>query len=218
VNSGWGQTSAQRTAQAESILRANGQWPPQNGRAYAIQIDQDAPPANASQADRNAYLRSYTGQTSVFRAEGGRLVEVSSSPLRSASHPGQMRSGDSPDVNRDGRGDVAHIRPGVYQYTTRLGGKGGNRFNPIEGGNFNNAARDLNGNGVIDGNERNQSYRATAIQWHAGNANSPSSIGCQTMPPADYNRFIRDIQSVGGSQFTYILAQRPHDRFGANPF
>ncbi len=221
VSAGWGDTSAQRTQQAEALLRANGQWPPQEGRAYAIQIDQDAPPASASQTERNNFARSYSGETSVFRAENGRLVEVSGDPMRSASHPGQFRSSASPDVNGDGRGDVAHIRPGVYDYSTRMGGSGGNRFNPIDDGQFRNSARDTNGDGVIDGAETDRRYSASAIQIHMGNSNSPSSIGCQTMPPADYGRFqsaIRDANTGGQGSFTYILARRPNDTHGANPY
>ncbi|MCB9638266.1 MAG: peptidoglycan-binding protein [Myxococcales bacterium] len=221
VSSGWGANSAQRTQQAEALLRANGQWPPQEGRAYAIQIDQDAPPGSASQQDRNSYARSYSGETAVFRAENGHLVEVSGDPMRSASHPGQFRSTASPDVNGDGRGDVAHIRTGVYDYSTRLGGKGGNRYNPIDDGQFRNSARDVNGNGVIDGSEVDRNYSASAIQIHMGNSNSPSSIGCQTMPPNDYSRFqqaIRSANTGGQGSFTYILARRPNDQFGANPY
>ena len=221
VSSGWGDTSAQRTQQAEALLRANGQWPPQNGRAYAIQIDQDAPSASASQTARNNFARSYSGETSVFRAENGRLVEVSGDPMRSASHPGQFRSSASPDVNGDGRGDVAHIRPGVYDYNTRTGGKGGNRYNPVDDGQFRNSARDTNGDGVIDGGEADRRYSASAIQIHMGNSNSPSSIGCQTMPPADYSRFqraLRDANTGGQGSFTYILARRPNDTHGANPY
>lgn len=221
VTSSFGGDRATREQQAEDILRANGQWPPEDGRAYAIQIDQDNPPASASRADRSEYLRNYTGQTAVFRAENGRLVEQES-PMRSASHPGQFSSGLSPDVTGDGRGDVAHIRPGVYNYTTRSHtGNGKRRLNPLDDGEFRQSARDTNQDGVIDGNEANRRHAATAIQIHEGNANSPSSIGCQTMPPRDFTRFLNGVRAAdtgGNNQFTYILVRRPNDEFGANPY
>lgn len=218
VNSTFANSSAERVRQAEDILRSNGQWPPENGRAYAIQIDQDAPPASASRNDRSNFVRSYSGQTAVFRAENGRLVEQEG-PLRSASHAGQFSSSLSPDVTGDGRGDVANIRPGVYHYNTRTNGRG--RFNPRSNAEFANSARDYNQDGVIDGREAQGRHQATAIQIHAGNSSRPSSIGCQTLPPDDYNRFrqaIRGANTGGNSDFTYILVRRPNDQFGANPF
>ena len=221
VNSGFANTKAGREQQAENILRANGQWPPENGRAYAIQIDQDPPPGSASYQDRSNHVRAYTGQTSVFRAENGRLVEQNDGPLRSASHPGQFstRASGTPDVNRDGRRDIAHIRPGVYRYRTRPNGSG--RFNPVDNGEFRNSARDTNQNGVIDGRERDQNHAATAIQIHVGNSTRPSSVGCQTLPPSDYREFqqaIRGANTGNNNEFTYILMRRPNDQFGANPY
>jgi hypothetical protein len=219
VTGAFAQDKRGREAQAESILRANGQWPPEAGRAYAIQIDQDTPPASASHSARNSYLRSYTGQMSVFEMKDGRLQEISDSPYRSASHTGQFRSSLSPNVDGRNGGDIAHIRPGVYNYTTSMHRSNGKRrLNPLDNGEFRNSARDLNHNGVIDGNEVDRNYAATAIQIHEGNANSPSSIGCQTMPPNHFTRFLGDVRSTGGRQFTYVLVRRPNEQYGANPF
>lgn len=220
VNNGFANTRAGREQQAEQILRANGAWPPEEGRAYAIQIDQDPPPASASNADRRNHVRSYTGETSVFRVQDGQLREVTG-PLDSASHPGQFatRASGTPDVNRDGRADVAHIRPGVYRYNTGTNGRG--RFNPITNAEFRNSARDTNQDGTIDGSETNREHAATAIQIHVGRADGPSSVGCQTLPPNDYNRFrqgIREANTGRGNEFTYVLVRRPNDRFGANPY
>ncbi|HAA57454.1 MAG TPA: hypothetical protein DCE42_22000 [Myxococcales bacterium] len=206
-------TQAQREQQAEELLRANGQWPPREGETYAIQIDQDPPPASASGNDRSRYLRSYTGQTAVFRAENGRLVEQQA-PLRSAAHPGQMSSGLSPDVTGDGRGDVAHLPSGVYEYGTQTNYRG--RFNPT--GDF-QGYRDQNQDGTISGSEKDRRHRITAIQIHAGSSSRPSSIGCQTMPPSDYNQFSSAVRNSasGNSTFTYLLVRRPNEAHGANP-
>lgn len=218
VSSGFGATAGQREAQAEEIMRANGAWPPENGRAYAVQIDQDSPSTAATRGERRDFLRNYTGETAVFRAENGRLVEQRS-PLSSASHPGQTRSSLSTDGNGDGVGDVANIRPGVYRYRTRQNGAG--RFNPVTNSEFANSARDLNHNGLIDGVERGRNYQATGIQIHAGRPDGPSSIGCQTMPPNDYREFtdaVRGANTGNNSEFTYILVRRPNETHGANSF
>jgi peptidoglycan hydrolase-like protein with peptidoglycan-binding domain len=200
-----------REAQAEQLLRANGQWPPQPGRAYAIQIDQDAPPASASRRDRVGHLRAYTGQTSVFKFDNGRLNEVGG-PFRSASHPGQTNTRGFTDVNGDGQSDIAHLRSGVYQYRTRPNGSG--RLNPTNRGQM-QVARDINHDGTIDARENQQRYTAGGLQWHEGKENRPSSVGCQTMAPGDFARFRDAVQ--GDSQFTYLLVRRPNDVHGANP-
>lgn len=199
-----------RLDQAEQIMRANGQWPPQEGRMYAIQIDQDTPGAGASRATRDDFLRSYTGQTGVFRGHNGRLVEEMA-PARSAAHPGQMTSGLSPDVSGDGAGDVAHLQSGAYNYqTSTTWSNGRERFNPANWANL-PVNRDINHNGVIDGDRERRNYQAGGIQIHSGNRNGPSSIGCQTMPPDAFGDFHDAVTRSRGGQFTYILVRRPNE-------
>jgi peptidoglycan hydrolase-like protein with peptidoglycan-binding domain len=204
---------ASREAQAESILKANGQWPPVEGRNYAIQIDQDAPPASASRADRLGHLRAYTGQTAVYRYEGGRLQETAG-PMRSASHPGQASAGNSfTDVNGDNRSDIAHLRSGVYNYRSSPNGSG--RLNPTDNRSM-RVARDTNQDGAIDASEKQGDYYATALQWHAGRSNRPSSVGCQTMAPDDFSRFRGAVGQGDQRDFTYVLVRRPNDVHGEN--
>jgi hypothetical protein len=175
-------------------------------------VDQDAPDTSASQAARTAHLRSYSGQTSVFRVEDGALREVDG-PFRSASHPGQRTTSGFTDVNGDGQDDIAHLRPGVYDYGARP--NGGGRFNPTRDAEI-KVARDINHDGTIDADEdaraQHHDYFATGLQWHAGGAERPSSVGCQTMPPSDFARFSQAITSGEGSSFTYVLLRRPNDR------
>ncbi|MEW5850175.1 MAG: peptidoglycan-binding protein [Myxococcota bacterium] len=207
---------AAREQQAEQLLRSNGQWPPREGHVYAIQIDQDSPPAGASAQDKSNHLRSYTGQTAVFQARNGRLVEIEG-PMRSASHPGQKSTSGFTDVNGDGRSDIAHLRAGTYEY--RASSHNG-RFNPVSDRNI-SVARDTNQDGVIDARENAASQQrgdyATALQWHAGNSTRPSSVGCQTMPPDDFARFQRAVRTGDDNSFTYLLVRRPNDQHGANP-
>jgi len=208
---------SKRLDQAEQIMRTNGQWPPKEGRRYAIQIDQDEPKANASYNTRNDFLRSYTGQVAVFKGHNGQLVEEMP-PGKSASHPGQMTSGDSPNVGGDSAGDVAHLHAGVYNYQTSTTWKNGKeRFNPA-GWATEPVARDINHNGVIDGERERRRYDGYGIQIHPGNNSGPSSTGCQTMAPGVFQDFHDAVSRSQGGQFTYILVRRPNDHSGANPF
>jgi len=209
-------TQAQREAQAEKLLKANGAWPPVEGKAYAIQIDQDSPGANASAKDKLGHLRSYSGQTCVYKCIDGKMKEVGG-PFKSASHPGQRSTSGFTDVNADGKSDIAHLRSGVYEYKNRSY-KG--RYNPTNNHQM-KVARDLNQDGAISASEdaraQQHDYYATGLQWHKGGSSRPSSVGCQTMPPGDFDAFQNAIGKGDGGQFTYLLVRRPNDVHGANP-
>nr|ADD95911.1 hypothetical protein [uncultured organism MedDCM-OCT-S01-C81] len=205
-----------RELQAQKLLEGNGVVLREGG-TYVLQIDQDPPPKNSSSAERSRYLRRYTGQTAVFRFKNGSLQEIEG-PLRSAAHPGQKRAQGFTDVNGDGRDDIAHLRSGVYTYHAK---SFGGRFNPINDHSM-KVARDLNQDGTIDALEgrkaRREGHYATGLQWHAGTSTRPSSVGCQTMPPQQYQRFRLAIESGKQSTFTYLLLRRANEDFGANPF
>lgn len=209
---GFASTQEARERQATELLQQNG-VAIEPGKTYALQIDQEAP-AEGSTRD---YLRSYSGQTAVFRAgEDGRLQEVGG-PFRSASHPSgvgnrDMRTVDPrvgyQDVDGDNRSDIAHLQPGVYEYSARA--RGG-RYNMTD----TNVAvhRDTNHDGRIDNQEAQTWHNATAIQIHAGGSSRPSSAGCQTMPPSDYRQFQAAIAEGTGSNgtFTYVSFHRPNE-------
>jgi peptidoglycan hydrolase-like protein with peptidoglycan-binding domain len=210
-------TKAAREAQAEQLLKNNGMWPPTEGKNYAIQIDQDSPKASASARDKADYYNKYTGQTAVYKCVDGRLVETAA-PMRSASHPGQRKTTAGTDIDRNGTDDISHLRSGSYEYRKRPNGSG--RFNPTDNRNM-TVARDTNQDGVISDAENQASLQrgdyATGLQIHAGKSYKPSSIGCQTMPPKDYDRFSSAVRDGDGSTFSYLLVRRPNDVHGANP-
>lgn len=220
VNRCFDSSLSARQSQAEQILRSFGKWPPESGRAYVIQIDQDSPPPDASYADRLAYVRSYSGQMAVFYADKGRLFEQQS-PLRSASHPGQFEAikARPPDVNGDGEPDIAWLRPGIYHYRSRPNDDG--RYNPANLAEFRSVARDYTHDGVIDEEEAEGRYSAAGIQIHVSGSSGPASIGCQTLPPDEYARLTSAIEQANRGQlpdFTYILVRRPNDRFGTHEY
>ena len=236
ASAAFGRDRATREVQGEALLHANGQWPPQEGHYYVVQIDQDAPPTptpiplgSTGGAQRDAqkrhadeqrrvatYLRRYTGETLIFKAVGGRLVEQNmNGAFRSAAHPGQLMSGAAPDVNRDGVSDVANLRSGVYEYHGRVNGS--NRYDPVSNSTM-KVARDLNHDGTIDSNESGHDDYGTSIQIHAGSAGGPVSIGCQTLQPDDFRELTRILRDAHQKIFTYLLVRRPNDQTGMNPF
>jgi hypothetical protein len=211
----FGADAASRVSQGEAILRANGQWPPKDGEIYVVQIDQDSPPASAAYKKRRDWLVSYSGQTVVFQARDGGLVEVGG-PLRSASHAGQFsaRDGTFTDVNADNAPDIAQIHTGVYRYETRTRS---DRLNLDDFGSV-NAGRDINHDGVISGARERRRYRASAIQIHAGDPDRPVSVGCQTLPPDDFRTLTGLVRSNGQSTFTYVLVRRPNTDQGTGEY
>lgn len=220
VTRGFDGSPPARQSQAEQILRSYGKWPPEAGRAYVIQIDQDSPPPDASHADRLAYVRSYSGQMIVCYVDTGRLIEQQS-PLRSASHPGQFEAikARPPDVNGDGEPDIAWLRPGIYHYRSQPNDDG--RYNPANLAEFRSVARDYTHDGVIDEEEAEGRYSAAGIQIHVSGASGPASIGCQTLPPDEFARLRPAIERANRGQlpdFTYILVRRPNDRFGMHGY
>lgn len=213
-------TPSGRLQQAEQILRAYALWPPESGRAYVIQIDQDSPPASASYADRQAFIHSYSGQMAVFYANAGMLCEQQS-PLRSASHPGQFAAHNAqpPDGNGDGEPDIAWLRTGIYHYRSRPNDSG--RYVAKDDREFAGVARDYTHDGVIDAQEAQQRHQAHAIQIHESGSAGPLSIGCQTLPKDEFTRLQQAIAQAnrgGLSDFTYVLVRRPNDKFGSHEF
>jgi len=212
-------SAAQRERQAETLLRSNDAWPPTEGRHYVIQIDQDSPPATAPGAARRDWLRSYSGQTVVFKAVDGRLVEQETGgPLRSAAHPGQASAtaGTFRSVDGDNTPDIAHLRSGLYDYHGRLSNSG--RFNPVSHEAM-RVARDIDHDGVIEGErEDDPTFYGTYIQIHAGRDSRPNSVGCQTLPQADFDRLTAALRGARKEGFTYLLVRRPNATYGSNPF
>lgn len=116
--------------------------------------------------------------------------------FRATTDPGMRAHADAPDVTGDGRGDVAHLRPGQYEYRVGphkgLPGAGNPTVNvPVD--------RDTNQDGVISGAERRASIERGDVGWginiHWGPGGDPSeigpySLGCQvvTLSHAEFRR------------------------------
>ncbi len=131
-----------------------------------------------------------------------------------STRPGQSSSSLSPDVNGDGVGDVAMLRPGNYDAVPNGPHHGKPSFSVRPVGNHGTdrvaAYRDLNHDGFYSASEkafaRRHGVTATAILFHVGGS-SPSSIGCQNLMPANVDAFVRSVGGSGGS-FNYTLIER----------
>lgn len=127
-----------------------------------------------------------------------------------ATYPGQSRSSASPDVTGDGVGDVGMIRPGNYSVVPNGPHAGAASFHvrTLGGSGAIPGWRDSNHDGRYSDGERGASERRgdrlTGVLFHQGNSNAPSSIGCQTMSPSEYRRFL---DAIGGARasFTFTL-------------
>jgi hypothetical protein len=160
-----------------------------------------------------AFLTQYTGRTVAFRYEKRRgqpqLLELNrSGSFRSASHASQVEGAGS--CNNEICG-IAWLRPGIYPYR---GGTVG-VFSPLRD-DLTRVARDINHDGVIDRRESERSTYAHgfAIQIHPGFLGSPRSEGCQTFPPEDFWELQKIIQNSKVEKFYYVLARRPHEKWG----
>lgn len=128
------------------------------------------------------YLRSFTGYGVLVEYKDG-VSKPLTPPFPVSSHPGQAttRASGTPDVNLDGKADIAWIRQNlVYDFQTKRSGSR-MRFNPKN--YISPTHRDILDKGTLSENEREKLYDATAIQYHSDEgAGKPISVGCITSP------------------------------------
>lgn len=178
---------------ASMVRRAGGEVCP-NGQPTVLGLRQGV----------GSSARRYDDQFVVLTPDG-RVQRFSG-----ATHPGQNRSTLSPDVTGDGVGDVGMIRPGNYRVVPNGDHAGAPSFHvrTLEGSGNLPGWRDTNHDGQFSEGERAGSERRRdtldGVLFHQGGPSSPTSIGCQTMSPAEYRRFL---DAVGGprASFTYTL-------------
>lgn len=188
-----GDERARYDAYAAMVRRAGGEVCP-NGQPTVLAI----------RAGEGGAAREYRDRFVVL-TPNGRVQEFTG-----ATYPGQSSSRASPDVTGDGRGDVGMIRPGNYTVVPNGNHAGAASYHvrTLGGSGSIPGWRDSNQDGTYSGTERGASERRgdrlTGVLFHQGNSSAPSSIGCQTMSPSEYRRFI---DAVGGprASFTFTL-------------
>lgn len=198
-------TPEQRYDHYAAIVRANGGTVDPNGTTVlgvrGLSRGQGGPHDAGS-------TRAYDDTFVVLR--GGRAYEYAG-----ATHPGQLRSSLSPDVNRDGQGDVGMINPGTFRARPNGDHNGAASWHVTQtnGGGRLAGVRDTNGDGRFSDAERAASAQRgdglSEILFHQGYADRPKSIGCLTLSPNVYDDFMSRIGGRGqGFSFTLVDANR----------
>lgn len=107
------------------------------------------------------------------------------------------------DVNRDGRKDLGRVSEGYHEYKMGLHNGRARRYGSrslkskaLRPTRAMKVDRDVNHDGKISAGERKNST-ASDMLFHMGGNNGTSSAGCQTMAPAEYARFWRDLTRDG---------------------
>ncbi|MDF1664911.1 MAG: 3D domain-containing protein [Planctomycetota bacterium] len=125
--------------------------------------------------------------------------------FQGSTTPGQekTKASGTPDPNKDGVKDIAHLAPGLYKY--KIGTfKGLSAYRPVS---ITPCYRDTNQDGRIDKGEKKASKKrgdlATGILFHRGKDTRPSSVGCQTMNPKVFDAFEKALG--GDKRFDYVL-------------
>ncbi len=106
------------------------------------------------------------------------------------------------DINGDGRKELGRLVEGTYRYSMKPGNFVGNRY--FEVSRTQVVQRDTNHDGkftAADGIDR--AGAGTTMYIHQGGVNGTGSAGCQTMPPAEYNRFLNALGNQ--TTFSYVL-------------
>jgi peptidoglycan hydrolase-like protein with peptidoglycan-binding domain len=146
-------------------------------------------------------LRKYDDRFIVlYKDESGQKhVKV----FEGATHTGQTSTkGNFTDVNKDGKADIAYVKPGTYDFHLGRNEKFGDHLRPDS---KIAAWRDTNQDGRITDGEKNTDYTASAILFHKGGSNAPRSVGCQTLEPNEYERFIDLIKQDANKKVSYTL-------------
>ena len=146
-------------------------------------------------------LRKYDDRFVVLWKDesGQKHVKV----FEGATHTGQTSTkGNFTDVNKDGKADIAHIKPGTYDFHLGRNEKFGDHLRPDS---KIDAWRDTNQDGRITGDEKNTDYTASAILFHKGGPTAPRSVGCQTLEPNEYEKFINLIKQDPNDKVSYTL-------------
>lgn len=150
----------------------------------------------------DASVRDYSGEASLYKVSGDDITLVYG-PVPWASHPGQVKTNadGTPDVDGDGQRDVAWTIPGLaYRMKSKRSSSG--RFNPVT--KTQHVYRDTQKAGrFIDLDYT--IYEATAIQYHAGGSSKPTSVGCWTSPPREFEKMAAAIEKHANGTFWIIF-------------
>ncbi len=127
--------------------------------------------------------------------------------IQGATHAGQLTGG-----NENGMGMLAQGNYSVQGGGSTLSGNPAHFVTSAgEGPGVATAFRDKNADGYYDDSEMSNQTHMTGVLFHSGNSSSPSSIGCQTFAPEDYN-YLTSL--IGQGPVNYSLVDLVHTGIG----
>ena len=156
----------------------------------------------------SADYRKYSGEALLILIDGEQ-AKILYGPFPFSSHPGQVRTNatGTPDVDKDGKRDVAWAAEGVA-YPMKGKRNSGNRFDPTT--KYQPVYRDTSGAGNYVGVVANspKMWPGTAIQFHAGTSSKPVSVGCLTAPPKYFDECAKRIEALKVSSWRLVFEHR----------
>ena len=144
----------------------------------------------------------------VLKRDANGNVEVTT--FAGSTHPGQRSSTASPDVTRDGLGDVGMINAGEYRIEPRGEHAGAAAWDVRTAAGSHDLAgvRDTDHDGQFSAAERAASAgrgdTLSGVLIHQGGADNPWSIGCINLSQ-NQDVYPQFIQTVGGDQASMKL-------------
>ncbi len=162
--------------------------------------------------------------------------------FHTATHSDKKTHPQSTDVDKDGKGDVARLRPGTYAFV--MSGPGGKyQYRHLRATRPLPVWRDINHDGRVSPEERKMSeeknYHASGILIHIGGrerghifdqtydvngvkyhdfvlmTRTVGNIGCQTLPPREYRKFMSIFESLkiqNDARIMYTLVEAKYQR------
>jgi peptidoglycan hydrolase-like protein with peptidoglycan-binding domain len=146
---------------------------------------------NSTNTNANGGGGRYDDTMAVIWMQNGqpRVREFRGNTEPAGSYRGRMGQ----DVDGNGTLDQGRLRTGHYQYQASTY-RGGSALRMVGDSVVD---RDTNGDGNF-GNDRGASSRGGAsMLFHRGGNNTTGSAGCQTMPPAEFDRFMSTLREAG---------------------
>jgi len=172
------------------IMQNGGQDPLTSDRPVVLGVRGMDRAGNRHETTNN---RSYD-DTFVVLDRNGRVTE-----LAGATHAGQRTSSLVSAVGLIRTGNFNVVPNGVRASDNGLASF---HVRTLDGSGNIPGIRDRNADGRMQDGELARRDTMTEILFHPGSATSPRSIGCQTMPPEEYRRFL---QAVGNRGFSFSL-------------
>lgn len=183
-----GMTEAQKYDYYQNMIRQNGgQFRTGPGDKNVLSV---RTPTNTHANNNQGVYDDKTVMLWTDRNGTKHVREYQSNTDPSARYEGRYGA----DANGDGRRDLGRLPTGYYEYQMGSSSTLGRVLRPTQN---QMVERDTNHDGNF--NDGARSSAGQSILFHAGGNSMTGSAGCQTMPPAEYNRFWADLTRDGGN-------------------